>query len=1289
MAAEALKTDAAAAQPYLGWILLGVGILLVVALGVAAWWWWNKRKKTDPSSGQSVLFRHSLAKLRKSFLDALPWRYRMTVADFPTVVVLGPDEIGRTNLIEQEVDWRRQQNQFLPSYTESDLVKFYLGPDSVVEEVSERLLRDGSVQTRRALKQLWKDSLGWRKRVLVVIAIDAGWLAQTLPDDVRSFTQLLRGKINILSELCKRPIEARICLTNMDRVEGFSQFARLVKENRIPLEIAVPEAGQEASQLQESFKPLEKYLSLGLMRFSLEEFRLLERFFQQGRDMLTSLSNFIVALREGGALSVAPQLERVFLTPDPEKRSVGAFTLLAEKQAIELAKHNRWVHLRRCAVLLAVGCLPVLAAYGHFKRKLNGAQDAVDSFSGVVARLQAQGLEVSGTVIHEESQNAMSAMNDLDAAKRYWPPLRTSFSDEQAELRLQMADTLRVSYFKPALERCQHMCAQCGNQIPGCPAVKDGRSTCQQPKEPPLYFYEEQCRPEQMLYFRAVLQASRGDPLGSFILDSFDEGLMGRWNWASDALGLHVSTQEKGSDENWVDTLQLDERAAGDYIVVSDEPWSPTKEDLRTWVRWPYQGLTFEGQVGPWREHFARLSDWLNTQQLNLEDWEQLQQERQELEQLLTAAQDYQSARQILDQLNAFSTSNEESTLQGIDTTVRALEWMHEQRAPLAAVLALEAEADAALQEGLKMSPAQLLTQANGLFEPSFVSQIDLVVLRRRFLFDPPEVSQQLLDKLLLRLEKSPELAFGKSTSGGEVVSASGSTTEGEGVFNAGGTLQSSASTPVKGRAEFETELKPLVDDFSQRIAKANMPQEEAAKREAYVFGKVREFSAGYRQGLVSTFNSYQFNANRNTLLTELSTLVQPSSPLVAMLREVANLASIGPLEGPYYEPLRSAIEPFKPVTQLMTPDKDGNYAALGQYILLVAQLHGELSGTRPASDKATASKGSDDKAAGDKAGASDKDEESSASKAAAAATPESQLPELLTPAGRVALSMLMEDEDSYLKKVDAWLDKQRILGDFRTPFRQPFVTVRNLGRDDLEKVIKEQWTAERKRVLEPLFKRYPFNPESQQELDPAELTVLRRKDGEFWVFVDQVLSPLIVERGTEWSLRGPLRNQVMLPARMLSTLNFLSRLSRGLWDGQGKPTVMAMQLRPLPLPLAPSQGEFVTMSYLKCGGASAFGFNQSPAWQDFALSWWDQRAASLGVELRSPARSAKRYRTVEMPSSSWSCFRMMELGTLTDEQNMVWELPGPDGQANSVEVLAVSFGMRGSPLPLFRGVPK
>jgi type VI secretion system protein ImpL len=279
---------------------------------------------------------------------------------------------------------------------------------------------------------------------------------------------------------------------------------------------------------------------------------------------------------------------------------------------------------------------------------------------------------------------------------------------------------------------------------------------------------------------------------------------------------------------------------------------------------------------------------------------------------------------------------------------------------------------------------------------------------------------------------------------------------------------------------------------------------------------------------------------------------------------------------------------------------------------------------------------------------------------------------------------MLLEEESSYLSRVDAWLDQQGILGEFRKPFRQPFLLARNLGREELERVLKEQWTGEYTRLLEPLVKRYPFDPSAQQELDPAELAVLRRKDGEFWQFIDRVMAPIIIERGTEWAVRSPLRSRVLVPQRMLSTLNQVSRLSRLLWDDQGKPLPISLQVRPLPLPRTPVPGDFVTMSYFKCGGASSFGFNQSPTWQDFPVNWWDQRTASLGVELRSPLREGKRYRTVEMANSSWSCFRLLELGSFTDEQNMVWALPGPEGDASAHE-LEVSFGLRGEPWAAFR----
>jgi type VI secretion system protein ImpL len=73
-------------------------------------------------------------------------------------------------------------------------------------------------------------------------------------------------------------------------------------------------------------------------------------------------------------------------------------------------------------------------------------------------------------------------------------------------------------------------------------------------------------------------------------------------------------------------------------------------------------------------------------------------------------------------------------------------------------------------------------------------------------------------------------------------------------------------------------------------------------------------------------------------------------------------------------------------------------------------------------------------------------------------------------------------------------------------------------------------------------------------------------------------------------------------------------------------------------------------------------------------------------VELRSPARDGKRYRSVEMSHSSWNCFRLLESATITEQQNVVWVLPGR-GPAAGEKVLEISFGLRGEPWESFRGV--
>ena len=224
--------------------------------------------------------------------------------------------------------------------------------------------------------------------------------------------------------------------------------------------------------------------------------------------------------------------------------------------------------------------------------------------------------------------------------------------------------------------------------------------------------------------------------------------------------------------------------------------------------------------------------------------------------------------------------------------------------------------------------------------------------------------------------------------------------------------------------------------------------------------------------------------------------------------------------------------------------------------------------------------------------------------------------------------------------------------------------------------------------MLRPLLTRYPFAPEATQEVDAGDLLVLRRQDGAFWDFVNRVLAPVCEERGSEWVPRGALKDRLTLPSDMLATLGGLSRLSRLLWDAQGQPRPLMLQVMPLPLPAAPTPGSFVTLGSLKCGKTTVLAYNQSPSWQEFPLSWWDQQTASLMLELRSPEQQTIQYTSLEKSRSTWGCFRLLEASAPTGDHHRQWSLRGRTAQ-NGVGTLEIRFGLKGEPWVPFREVPR
>jgi type VI secretion system protein ImpL len=1239
----------ATVSPYMVWVLAlaAVALLAYVVVKVVVPWWRRRGAAAPADSGPPPMEATRLLRVRRSFLSGLPFANRAAVVDLPNVVVLGPAGSGKTQLIGLDVDWQRQARQFLPSYTADSLLQMYLGPDCVVQEVSAPLLEDDSLGARSALRRMWSKCFNHRQKGLAVLVLDVRWLSDTPPDEQRRMAQLLRGKLNLMSEACRGPVETRLCLTHMDGLEGFEDFARLLKQHGVPLSFDVPKQGEEG-RLASLLEGQEQYLALGLTSLPVDAFERLEHFYSQGGRSFAGLGRFVAALLEGDTLSYKPKLTRVFLSsPTPEARASGTLSVFTEEgsNTQSLRAHYLQTHLRRAALIAAVGCLPVLAAYANFYVLLGEAQEEVQQFEDTVTELREQGLEGRGEVVEQQVNEAADSLLHLKRAERWWPLLSSSFPDEMLDLRERLARGIRESHLRPALELCR-----------------------KQPQE---------CRPEQVVYLLAALHASNGDSLGTFVSSSIQPQHSRRWS--DKQAGAAGALPDSGSEKarSWISALDLREPLVATYVLASDVPWErnpPCRRGVtvqmhgteEVWSCWPYaERLTVESQLKPWFDHLLFLRQTMEAGPKGLAMLDLRREERERLQAQLADLDVFASLPTVLNLIDASKVQVDTRHFQGIESTVQVLEWLRANRDTLAAVLNMEEEAYAGYLAVEKMGPSELLTRDGLWLVGTNKGPYRIELLQQSFEFRPPQLSRDLLQSLLDFYEKSGRLSVGPQAAARE------------------GQL-------ILSRTPFETDLKPLVDDFTQRLKNAQLPTDEAAKREAYVQKRVNVFSHGYREGLFHSVRGYHFNAPRRLLLDELARLTQPSSNQVDMLRDVANRANLEPLEGPYYEPLRNAVAPFRPLVNLMTADKSGFYVALAPYHALVAQMHDELdAASKPGQDKAA---GKDKAAAAaapagaDKAkakdAASEEDEEAQAEGGTA------ELADMLTPLEKVALSMLLEEEGSYLRKAQEWLDQQGITGELRQPFLEPFLQVQRLGKQELEATLARQWEEASGRMLRPMLERYPFNPEAKEDVDPGELEVLRRKDGAFWHLVDQVFSRVCMERGTQWSLRGPLRDKLTLPDEMLVTLSKLARLSKLLWDDEGRPRPLMLKVQPQPLPAPPMTGVFVTMSSLKCGKTAAYGFNQSPTWQEFPLSWWDQQVSSIVLELRSPARDAPQYLSLPWNRSAWSCFRLFEEALLTTDQRRQWNL-ALQGNGVSKRGLDISFGLKGDPWVPFREVPR
>ena len=438
-------------------------------------------------------------------------------------------------------------------------------------------------------------------------------------------------------------------------------------------------------------------------------------------------------------------------------------------------------------------------------------------------------------------------------------------------------------------------------------------------------------------------------------------------------------------------------------------------------------------------------------------------------------------------------------------------------------------------------------------------------------------------------------------------------------------------------RDAFDREVSPALVAFADQIGKLPLSDADRSKLTDFVSGEVERYAVGYRDALSTYYASFQLQASSAAVLRAiLGELSLPTSFLSDFLATVSTNAGLALKDGNYFKTIQQRLESFQPVVALMVESK-GQYPGLAKYAAMVAPFAappGALGG----------------------AGAA--------------------LADRVSPMGHAALSILRSDKDSIALAVEPWLSASGIGGSLSAPFTLPVRLGYRFGMDEVEQAIAAAWKAEILPDLTPLLAKFPFNPGSDEDANPADVTAeLAPGKGKLWVNAELTLLQVCAQQGVKWTATAGPYGSARLPGGALSVINSAAKMGHVLWDKDGKPQPLDLALQPQALPDGPQKDTVPTLAVLRTGTAAVFAFNQKASWETVSLAWDNQGSSSLELQIGSPESTRKQVRTVDGGDGSWSFYRLKAKAKVDTNGVATWSIP----VASNGPAVLVRFAIRGT----------
>ena len=248
-------------------------------------WWLRIRQERKPT----------LLGAWRRFVKQIPADSRSLLKSHKHFIVFGGPASGKTELIKGLTEQSEDLFPFDTTYREESMIQYFFGPKQVIQEIEFPTLENRSIKMRKQVIRLWKKLYQNRDPIVVIVQ---DWTSEEHQNarEINRLAQLIGGKLSLLSEICKKPIKVRIDLTHLDKIDGYLEFARYLKQQ--DLTFSIPLTSRFAvNALEEQFQNFaDQHLPTMLTTLSHEEFIKIQGFFREIPKVFPKIEGFLRAI---------------------------------------------------------------------------------------------------------------------------------------------------------------------------------------------------------------------------------------------------------------------------------------------------------------------------------------------------------------------------------------------------------------------------------------------------------------------------------------------------------------------------------------------------------------------------------------------------------------------------------------------------------------------------------------------------------------------------------------------------------------------------------------------------------------------------------------------------------------------------------------------------------------------------------------------------------------------------------------------------------------------------------